>query len=142
MKTLLCSFLLWFAIVSVQAQSVSQSVIPAAVRTAFAKTYSSAQKVKWDKEKSHYEASFEQAGVESSVLLDEKGKILETEVGIPVSQLPQGVVAYVVAHHKGQKIKEAAKITDAAGKVTYEAEVRGKDLLFDENGEFVKEGKD
>jgi hypothetical protein len=29
-------------------------------------------------------------------------------------------------------------VTDAAGKISYEAEVKGADLIFDENGNFVK----
>ncbi len=39
-------------------------------------------------------------------------------------------------------MKEAAKITDAHGVVTYEAEVKGMDLLFDSAGKFLKEVKD
>jgi len=44
----------------------------------------------------------------------------------------------VKAHYPGAKITEAGKVTDAQGKTRYEAEVKGKDLLFDEKGEFVK----
>jgi len=43
---------------------------------------------------------------------------------------------------RAKKIKEAAKITDAKGVVTYEAEVTGKDLIFDASGKFLKEIKD
>jgi hypothetical protein len=38
----------------------------------------------------------------------------------------------------GKNIKEAAKIVDAGGTVTYEAEVQGTDYLFDANGNFIK----
>jgi hypothetical protein len=41
-------------------------------------------------------------------------------------------------HEGGATIKEAARITDANGKTTYEAEVRGKDLIFDEKGNYLK----
>lgn len=140
MKTLLCSLLLWFAIISVQAQTVSETLIPAPARTTFAEAYPTAKKVKWDKEKSHYEANFEQAGVNHSVLFSEKGEIMETEMEIPVSRLPQGVATYVAAHYKGQKIKEAAKITNNKGEITYEAEIKGKDLIFDSNGKIINEG--
>jgi hypothetical protein len=44
----------------------------------------------------------------------------------------------VKAHYPGAKISEAGKVTDANGKISYEAEVKGKDLVFDENGNFVK----
>lgn len=44
--------------------------------------------------------------------------------------------------YKGKTIKEGAKITTADGTVNYEAEVDGKDVIFDTNGKFLKEVKD
>jgi len=38
----------------------------------------------------------------------------------------------------GVKITEAGKVTDAKGRTQYEAEVKGKDMLFDEKGNFIK----
>jgi hypothetical protein len=38
-------------------------------------------------------------------------------------------------------VKEAAKITQADGAIMYEAEVNGKDLIFDASGKFVKQEK-
>ncbi|MDB5063242.1 MAG: hypothetical protein JWP67_3085, partial [Mucilaginibacter sp.] len=57
---------------------------------------------------------------------------------IPVSSLPSGVAGYVKQHYKGAKIVEAGKVTDAKGTIMYEAEVKGKDLVFDEKGNFLK----
>jgi hypothetical protein len=57
---------------------------------------------------------------------------------IPITGLPAAVAPYVAAHFKGAKIKEAGKVTDAEGKTSYEAEVKGRDLIFDENGKYVK----
>ena len=54
-----------------------------------------------------------------------------------VSVLPASVRDYVTKHHTGKKIKEAAEIVNAHGKKTYEAEVGGKDLIFDEKGQFI-----
>ena len=51
------------------------------------------------------------------------------------------VTAYVKEHYKGAKITEAGKVTDAKGKLSYEAEVHGKDIIFDENGNFVRAEK-
>lgn len=78
---------------------------------------------------------------EQSVLFDAQGNLLETEVEIKLTQLPKGVLEYVKANYKGQKVKEAAKISDAKGTLTYEAEIKGMDLLFDSNGKFIKEIK-
>ena len=41
-------------------------------------------------------------------------------------------------HYNGAKIPEAGKVTDAQGKLSYEVEVHGKDIIFDQNGNFVK----
>lgn len=67
--------------------------------------------------------------------------LLETEVEIELNQLPKGVLENVKANYKGQKLKDASKITDAKGSVIYEAEIKGKALFFDSNGEFIKEIK-
>ena len=66
------------------------------------------------------------------------GVFVERVLAIPVSSLPSGVAAYVKTHYPGAKITEAGKVTDALGKTSYEAEVKGKDLLFDEKGTFLK----
>jgi hypothetical protein len=61
-------------------------------------------------------------------------KILE----VPVNDLPASVKEYVKEHKNGATIKEASRITDANGKISYEAEVKGRDLIFDESGKFIK----
>ncbi len=123
-------------------QKMKEAEVPAAVKSALQKQFPTAKDVKWDKEKNQYEASFDLNKADQSVLFDASGKIVETEVEIEMSQLPKGVTEYVKANYKGMNVKEAAKITDASGKVTYEAEVKGMDLLFDSNGKFLKEVKE
>lgn len=56
--------------------------------------------------------------------------------------MPKGILDYVKTNYKGQSVKEVAKITDAKVTVTYEAEIKGMDLLFDANGKFIKEVKE
>ena len=77
-----------------------------------------------------------------SATFDEKGTWLETESKIEINELPSGVVAYVEKNYKGQKIKEAAKLKLPGGVTNYEAEIKGKDLVFDASGKFIKESKD
>ena len=59
-------------------------------------------------------------------------------VAIPISGLPAGAAAYVGTHYSGARISEAARVRDARGQTTYEAEVKGKDLVFDAAGNFIK----
>lgn len=124
------------------AQKLQDKDVPAEVKTAFQKAYPNAKEVKWDKEGGNYEASFDVNKIDNSVLFDGKGNLLETEIEIELNQLPSSIADYVKTHYSGQKIKEGAKITDAKGNITYEAEIKGMDLLFDSNGKFIKEMKD
>ena len=123
------------------AQKMQEKNVPANVKSTFQKKYPTAKEVKWDKEGEKYEASFDLNKTDNSVLMDGQGNIIETEVEIELNQLPKGVLEYVKANYKGQKVKEAAKITDAKGTVTYEAEIKGMDILFDSTGKFIKEIK-
>lgn len=115
-----------------------ESKVPAAVKDAFRKQYPQAVKVEWEAEKGNYEAEFVSNGIRQSVLMDAAGKVLETEVEIKPEQLPEAAQTYLAQNYTGQKIKEAAKITDAKGGITYEAEVKGKDLIFDAAGNFIR----
>ncbi len=113
--------------------------VPAAVKSALAKKYADAKNVTWEKENGNYEANWGgKSGEDNSVQYTPSGNFIEIVKAIPVSQLPAKVVNYVKQHYNSAKITEAGKVTDAKGKLSYEAEVHGKDIVFDENGNFVK----
>ena len=120
-------------------ESSKKISVPAAVKTALSKKYPEAAKVTWEKEKGNYEANWGgKSGEDNSVQFTPAGAFIEIVKAIPVSQLPQPVLDYVKQHYKGAKITEAGKVTDANGKITYEAEVNRKDVVFDEKGAFIK----
>ena len=133
-KYLLTSLLAVCTTVSI---SYAQS-IPAAAKSSFMKLHPQATSVKWDKEDGGYEASFKENGKNMSVVMDTKGMLKETETDITIAELPAAVRDYVTKQMPGKKIKEAAIIVNAAGTKMYEAEVGGKDLMFDMNGKPVK----
>lgn len=120
------------------AQKITENEVPSAVKSALQKKYPKTVALKWEKEKVNYEAEFEIAGTEYSVLIDASGNILETEVEISIDELPAKAKAYIAQHYAGQKIKEATKTTDSKGAVTYEAEIKDEDLIFDSNGNFIR----
>ncbi len=113
--------------VAAMAQKVNSTQVPVAVKASFEKAYPAVKNVKWEKEKSNFEAGFKQGGNEMSAVFKADGTQLETELEIKPADLPATVTAYVKQHYKGATIKEAAKITKANGEVNYEAEVKGKD---------------
>jgi len=134
MKKIFGIFLLMGGLLTaIFAQNVAASKIPSAVKTAFTKNHPGV-KVNWEIEKQNYEAGFTLNGKETSEAYSAAGSLLETEVSIKASEFPAAVMAKL----KGMKVAEAAKITNADGSVSYEAEVKGKDLLFDVNGNPVK----
>ncbi len=93
---------------------------------------------KWVKEDGNYEAAFDLNKVETTITLNSGGSILETETDITTANLPKATADYLAKNFAGKKIKEASKIIDPKGVVTYEAEVDGKDYTFDANGNFIK----
>ena len=142
MKKLMLLAILLAAIVTgiAIAQDLKEKDIPAAVKAAFVKKYPDAKKVSWEKEKGNYEANWGgKSGEDNSAMFTPTANFLELVQAIPIDQLPAGVATYVAKHYKGAKIKEAGKVTDASGKHMFEAEIKGKDLIFDEKGVFIKE---
>jgi hypothetical protein len=121
------------------AQDVKASEVPQVVKTALSKKYPEATKVSWEKENGNYEANWGGgSGEDNAAQFTPEGVFVEIEKAIPLNELPAAVISYVKEHGNGAKIKEAARVTDANGKVTYEAEVKGKDLVFDENGNYLR----
>ena len=119
------------------AQKIDAGKVPTSVKTSFTKQFPGVA-TKWEKENGKYEASFKKDGNTMSALFEKNGTMTESETDIKVSALPAAVLAYVKANYKSKTIKEAAKITKSDGTIMYEAEVDGKDVIFDSNGKFVK----
>ena len=122
------------------AQKIKADLVPAKVKISFAKQYPGTE-AKWEKEAGKYEASFKKDGHVMSALYEANGTMTESEKSIKITALPATALAYLKVNYKGKKIKEAAIITKSNGTKTYEAEVNGKDVIFDVNGNFIKEIK-
>ncbi len=115
--------------------------VPGKVKSALMQKYPEAKNVGWEKENGNYEANWGgKSGEDNSVQFTPAGNFIEIVKAIPVSQLPANTIAYVKEHYN-VKITEAGKVTDAKGNTSYEAEVKGRDIVFDQNGNFVKAEK-
>jgi len=124
---------------SILAQNVD---VPKKVQNEFTKLYPKVTDVKWSKEsKKEFEAEFKENGNSISVVINNEGKLLETETKIDIKDLPKAVEPLVTKKYKGYKITEAAKIIDVKGILTFEAEItkgnEKKDLIFDKNGKIL-----
>ncbi|MBC9909687.1 PepSY-like domain-containing protein [Chitinophaga varians] len=129
-------FLLGCLLVSASsfAQKISEAQVPTVVKTALAQKFPNATSVKWEMEKHNYEAGFRENNQHVSAVFDVKGNWMETETPIPASELPKAASAYIANHYKDAKIKETARIQHASGATNYEVEIKGKDIIFDNNG--------
>jgi hypothetical protein len=130
-----------FILLSLNAVAQKEA-IPTAAKSAFSKAFPTASKVKWEKEDGKYEVTFEKEGKEMSAVYDATGKLHESEVSIAISDLPTNAITYMKDHYIGITLKAAAKITYADGSINYEAAIKGKDVLFDQKGQFIKVAKD
>jgi hypothetical protein len=142
MKTIIAATALVFAINTLSAQKIKEAEVPKAVTESFAKNFPGSKAQEWEKEKDTFEAEFNLNKVETSASFKADGTLFETETEIATSALPKAVTDYVTKNYAGHKLSEASKIVDAAGTISYEAEVKkGKeeiDLIFDANGTFIK----
>ena len=57
---------------------------------------------------------------------------------MPVSSVPKNITSYVHSHYKGARITKAERVTDALCIKSFEVEVNHKDIIFDEQGHFIK----
>ncbi|MEO8398358.1 MAG: hypothetical protein ABI550_00945 [Ignavibacteriaceae bacterium] len=117
--------------------------VPSNVKESFKKLHPKASEVKWDKEGANeFEANFKENNNSVSVVLDSEGKLVETETVMKTSELSKNIHSFISKNYKGYEITEAAKIIDANGNVSYEAEVsKGKvkkDVVFDKDGKLMK----
>nr|WP_294793987.1 hypothetical protein [uncultured Mucilaginibacter sp.] len=121
------------------AQDIKSSKVPAAVSKALIKKYPAAIKVSWEREDGNYEANWGgKSGEDMSVTFTPAGVFVEQVELIMPSALPLNATKYLQTHYKGIKVDEAGKVTGANGNVSYEAEIKHKEVLFDAQGNFVK----
>lgn len=138
-KTILLTATACLFSIGIAAKAANALDVPAAVKQSLAKKYPNATKVTWEKEKGNYEANWGgKSGEDTSVTFTPSGEFVEEVDAIPVNQLPPAIFEHVKTNYKGTKIKEAGRVTNAAGKKMFQAEIKGKDLLFDEKGKFIK----
>jgi Putative beta-lactamase-inhibitor-like, PepSY-like len=128
--------------IATKTEKATDAKVPAVLKAAFAKQFPKATDVKWEKEGGDWEVALKNNGKEMTVAMDKKGKVTETEVSIQVAELPGAALKYIATKFKGKPILSVDKIT-AGTKVSFEVVVqKGKAMMFDENGKYLKTGND
>ena len=146
MKTILVTAALIFTVQAASAQKLTETEVPKAVKENFSKKYPAAKEVKWKKEGADFEAKFDMDKKELEAIFDAAGAFKMQEEEIKTAELPKGSAEYCTKNFPDYKLHEAEKKIDAAGAITYEAELKKekekKEILFDSNGKFLSEVKD
>ena len=141
MKKLILLFAIAGLFTQAQGQKLKAKDVPVAVTAAFEKAHPATKDVDWSKDGNNYEVEYDVNKTDMSITYNSSGKLMETEMEIKASALPAPVMEYVKTNYKEDEVKEASKITDASGIVTYEVEVKGMDLIFDSKGNYIKSMK-
>ena len=139
MKKIILSAVIGISALTVNAQKLKEADVPAEVKAAFTKQYPNVKAKGWEKEDGNYEVEFDSNKIEMTLVIDPKGNVKQTETEIKVSELSKTIADYCAKNYAGKKIKEASKIVDAKGVITYEAEIDKMDVMFDAAGKFIKQ---
>lgn len=111
---------------------------PQAVQTVMKNMYPGISKINWSDEGGNtWEAEFKNNGIKTSVTFQANGAVKEVEEEIAFSDFPKTALDYIKQNFPNEKIKEIAKMTNANGMITYEAEIKGTDYIFDTQGNLI-----
>jgi hypothetical protein len=140
------ALVLFFSVSTFAQKEMKEIKVPKNVSEAFTKLYPKATDVKWEKEgDEEFEIVFKDNGASISVVLDDDGKLMETETVVQASELPKTVAPYIEKKYAGYTISKVEKIVDSKGNATFEVGISKdkmkKELIFDSNGKHVKKEK-
>ncbi|NML64142.1 hypothetical protein HHL22_02890 [Hymenobacter sp. RP-2-7] len=122
------------------AQHLPARQVPAPAATAFARTFPAATNVRWQQENATYTASYELPQAPGTAVFDATGALLETRTIISDHRLPALARTYMAEQFPHREVDQILRLVDAAGTVTYAAQVcRGKahdcqTTYFDQDG--------
>ncbi len=122
-----------------QAQDVNNKNVPAAVITAFNSNHSGVTDVEWKKDGANYEVSYDLPNKKDIyITYDASGKLIRTKEEISDKDLPSAIMAYIQKNYDEDEARNAFKVTDADGTLTYKVKMKGDHLIFDSNGAHIK----
>ncbi|MGV8963267.1 MAG: PepSY-like domain-containing protein [Candidatus Saccharimonadaceae bacterium] len=112
---------------------------PESMQASMEKLFPGISKVEWDDEEDNtWEAEFKNNGIKTSVTFNADGSLKEIEEEIALADFPQAAQNYLKQNYPGEKTEDITKMTNDKNIITYEAEVKDLNLIFDPQGNFIK----
>jgi len=129
------------------AQTLKESVVPAAVKSAFSKKFPSASSVKWSKEsKTEFEAEFKNGALTQAANFDASGSWVVTETEVKKAELPAAITKAIAKDFAGYKVGESEKVEKPNKPLYYEMKVEKGETSYvveiSPEGKILKKAKD
>ncbi len=118
--------------------------VPATIADAFVKIHPKATILKWNDEPPIWEAKYQEGKEKGATSFNYKAEVVETELVIPMNQLPKqnDIAKYIKSNYPKEKIQRCEKITEKGNVIKYEIQITGMELVFDSKGNFLSEELD
>ena len=123
---------------------IQNQKVPKQIAAAFQKIHPEATVTKWNDESPIWEAKYKNSQEIGAVSFKPNGEVVETELVIDDSQLPNqaAILGYIHSKYPKEEMQSIEKITKQDGSITYEIQITGKELVFDSQGNFLEEELD
>jgi hypothetical protein len=125
-------------------QKTETRQVPDEIVNEFHKIHPTAIIIKWNDEPPIWEVKYSESKSKGAISFNMKKQIVETELVIEESYLPNGSIIpnYIKKNYPKEKIQRCEKITKQDGTNTYEIQITGQEIVFDAQGKFLNEEKD
>jgi len=121
-------------------QSITPTSIPAPVMDQFTLLYPDAENILWKAQQGRYLAQFKNNKMITMALINEDGKLLQTETEIKVIALPPEATEYLQDETGVKKIYSASILENETGVITFKAIADRTEYWFDNNGQLFTPG--
>jgi len=148
MKKIVFLLAVLFFSLSIYADKIPESEVPANVKSYIQGKYSGSVRVEWeyDKKKDLYKAEFYVDGRKAVLELNNAGKVINSDEVILLKDIPASASSYIKKNFPEAEIFEAKKVVDGQN-TSYEIEYalpekdgysNSKKIIFDNNGNVTK----
>ncbi len=138
MRKLLMLLILFCFFSPAKSQDLREREVPPPVKKQNKLSFPLAKKIFWYRENGQYIAEFMIEKVMYEACYDRSGNLLKTEKDVLANELPNAIIHYAKNINPGELIEGGQKITDNTGRIRWRIVLKGKEILFDEEGNFLR----